>query len=84
MTPERMAKLETRNSPNRHRLARPPSKISRILSQLRRAAMSIMANIAEGFGRFSYRENIQFCRRARGSAFEVHDHLTLALDAGRR
>ena len=53
-----------------------------LTSQLRRAAMSITANIAEGFGRFSYRENIQFCRQARGSVFEVRDHLTSALDAG--
>lgn len=50
-------------------------------SQLRRAAISITANIAEGFGRYSYQENLQFCRQARGSAFEVRDHLTTALDA---
>ncbi len=49
-------------------------------SQLRRAAISITANIAEGFGRYSYEENIQFCRLARGSAFEVRDHLTTAID----
>jgi len=49
-------------------------------SQLRRAAISITANIAEGFGRYSYQENIQFCRQARGSAFEVRDHLTTAFD----
>ncbi|HEX4002613.1 MAG TPA: four helix bundle protein [Candidatus Acidoferrales bacterium] len=53
-----------------------------LTNQLWRAAMSITANIAEGFGRFSYRENIQFCRQARGSVFEVRDHLTSALDAG--
>lgn len=53
-----------------------------LTSQLRRAAVSITANIAEGFGRYSYRENVQFCRQARGSAFEVRDHLTSALDAG--
>ena len=34
-------------------------------TQMRRAAQSIGANIAEGFGRYSYRENIQFCRQAR-------------------
>jgi len=53
-----------------------------LTSQLRRATVSITANIAEGFGRYSYRENIQFCRQARGSAYEVRDHLTSALDAG--
>jgi four helix bundle protein len=52
-----------------------------LVAQLRRAAMSVTANLAEGFGRFSYQENIQFCRQARGSAFEVRDHLTTALDA---
>jgi len=49
-------------------------------SQLCRAAISITANIAEGFGRYSYQENVQFCRQARGSAFEVRDHLTTAFD----
>jgi four helix bundle protein len=51
-------------------------------SQIRRAALSVTANIAEGFGRFSFQENIQFCRQARGSAFEVRDHLIAALDGG--
>ena len=50
-------------------------------SQIRRAAQSIGANIAEGFGRYSYQENIQFCRQARGSAYEVRDHLVTAGDA---
>jgi four helix bundle protein len=49
--------------------------------QLRRAVQSIGANIAEGFGRYSYQENIQFCRQARGSAYEVRDHPVTALDA---
>jgi four helix bundle protein len=53
-------------------------------TQIRRAAQSIGANIAEGFGRYSYRENIQFCRQARGSCFELRDHLVTALDAGFR
>ena len=53
-----------------------------LTSQLKRAAVSITANIAEGFGRFSYQENIQFCRQSRGSVYEVRDHLTTALDAG--
>ncbi len=50
--------------------------------QLRRAAVSVTANIAEGYGRYSYQENMQFCRHSRGSAYEVRDHLIAALDAG--
>ncbi|MCX6150937.1 MAG: four helix bundle protein [Ignavibacteriales bacterium] len=48
--------------------------------QLRRAGVSITANIAEGFGRYHYQENIQFCRHSRGSLYETHDHLTTCLD----
>jgi four helix bundle protein len=51
-----------------------------LTQQLRRAAISITANIAEGFGRYSYQENVQFCRLARGSAYEVRDHLFTAYD----
>ena len=51
-----------------------------LCSQLNRAARSITANIAEGYGRFHYQENIQFCRQARGSAYEVLDHLIAACD----
>ncbi len=53
-----------------------------LVSQVRRAAVSVTANIAEGFGRYSYQENIQFCRQARGSVFEVKDHLIAAKDGG--
>lgn len=60
-----------------------PSEEKHVLTaQLRRAAISVTANVAEGFGRYSYKENIQFCRHARGSIHEVRDHLTTALDAG--
>lgn len=60
-----------------------PSREQYVLaSQLSRAAISVTANIAEGFGRYSFRENVQFCRQARGSAYEVRDHLTTALDGG--
>ena len=51
-----------------------------LATQIRRAACSVTANIAEGFGRFSYQENVQFCRQARGSLFELRDHLTTCVD----
>lgn len=50
--------------------------------QLRRAAASVMANIAEGFGRGGNKEFIQFLGHARGSSTEVKSHLYVALDAG--
>ncbi len=53
-----------------------------LASQMRRAAVSVTANLAEGYGRFSYQENMQFCRQSRGSVFELRDHLTTALDVG--
>jgi four helix bundle protein len=51
-------------------------------SQIKRAASSVTANLAEGYGRYSYQENVQFCRQSRGSLYELRDHLTTALDAG--
>ena len=51
-------------------------------SQNKRAASSVTANLAEGYGRYSYQENVQFCRQSRGSLYELRDHLTTALDAG--
>jgi four helix bundle protein len=50
--------------------------------QIKRAASSVTANLAEGYGRYSYQENVQFCRQSRGSLYELRDHLTTALDAG--
>ena len=52
----------------------------RLGDQIIRAARSVTANLAEGYGRYHYQEGIQFCRQARGSLFELVDHLTVALD----
>jgi four helix bundle protein len=51
-----------------------------LASQIRRAAISCTANIAEGYGRFHYQENIQFCRISRGSMYEIQDHLITCID----
>src|SRR5208337_3395307 len=60
----------------------PDSEKFGLASQIRRAAVSVTANIAEGFGRFGYQENAQFCRQARGSLYELRDHITTCLDEG--
>lgn len=51
-----------------------------LVSQMRRASRSVTHNIAEGYGRFHYQENIQFCRIARGSLHELLDQFITALD----
>ncbi len=53
-----------------------------LAGQLRRADYSVTASIAEGFGRYSYQESQQFCRQARGSLYELGDHLTTCVDEG--
>jgi len=50
-------------------------------SQLCWAATSVTANLAEGYGRYGYQENVHFCRQARGAIYELRDHLTACLDA---
>jgi len=49
-------------------------------NQVQRASVSIMANIAEGFGRRSDKEFANFLNMAHGSASEVQSHLYVALD----
>ena len=50
--------------------------------QMRRAAVSIMSNIAEGFERGRMSEFHQFLSVAKGSCAELRSQLYLALDAG--
>lgn len=51
-----------------------------LISQMRRSASSVTANIAEGFGRFHYKEKMKFYQQSRGSAVELQDHLFLSQD----
>ena len=48
--------------------------------QLRRSSNSIPANIAEGYGRFYYQDNIRFCYNARGSLEETLSHLVMCYE----
>jgi len=50
--------------------------------QIRRASVSIMSNIAEGFGRGGNREFIQFLSMAKGSVSQVQAQIYVAVDAG--
>lgn len=58
----------------------PKEEQYRLSDQLIRASRSVTAQIAEGFGRYHHQENIKFCRIARGSLSEIHDHLNVAID----
>ncbi len=49
-------------------------------SQIRRAAVSLTNNIAEGHGRFHYLEQIKFCLNSRGSLEELIDDLNICED----
>lgn len=51
-----------------------------LVDQIIRSARSIMANIAEGYGRFTYKDYKSFLIMARGSLAETQNHLYIALD----
>jgi len=58
----------------------PPDEKYRLVDQMVRASRSATACIAEGYGRYHYQENIQFCRQARGSLYELIDHVSIATE----
>jgi four helix bundle protein len=51
-----------------------------LVSQTRRASLSLTNNIAEGHGRYHYQENIQFLRQSRGSLEELIDDINVCID----
>lgn len=53
-----------------------------LVSQMSRAVVSITSNIAEGFGRSSYKEKIQFYYIALGSLIELQNQLLISKDVG--
>ncbi len=58
----------------------PRDEMYSLVDQMHRAAVSITSNIAEGFGRQSYKEKIQFYYLAQGSLTELKNQLIIALD----
>ncbi len=58
----------------------PRSEQYGLTSQIRRAAISVSANIAEGFGRFHFKDKIKFYLQARGSLLEVQNYIFIAQD----
>jgi four helix bundle protein len=56
----------------------PRDEMYGLTSQLRRAAVSVPSNIAEGKGRSSDKELLQFLSRARGSVYELQTQLEVA------
>lgn len=60
----------------------PQSEKFGLVDQLRRAAVSVPSNIAEGYGRNSSKERSQFISVARGSGAEVEAQLTVAKELG--
>ena len=56
----------------------PREEICGLTSQTRRAAVSVVSNIAEGKGRSSDRELVQFLCHSRGSLFEIETQVALA------
>jgi four helix bundle protein len=64
----------TRRFPNEERYG--------LTSQMRRCAVSVPSNIAEGKGRYSNKELIQFLYRARGSLLELETQLVISTRVG--
>ena len=65
-----------------YRVARKLPEIEKfgLASQIRRAALSLTNNIAEGDGRFHFLEQIKFMLQARGSLEELLDDLNVCID----
>jgi four helix bundle protein len=60
----------------------PKEETYSLIDQMRRAVASVTANIAEGFGRQTYKEKVQFYYLAQGSLIELKNFILIAKDVG--
>ncbi len=60
----------------------PKEEFFGIVSQMRRAAVSIPSNIAEGYGRLYGKETVKFLSNARGSASELETQIIISRNLG--
>lgn len=58
----------------------PADEKYRLTDQVIRSSRRVTACIAEGHGRYHYKENVQYCRISRGSLSETLEHLITAFD----
>lgn len=60
----------------------PKDEVFALTNQMRRSAVSVASNIAEGYGRKSTASNVHFVKIARGSLYELETQLLIALRIG--
>ncbi|HBE72774.1 MAG TPA: four helix bundle protein [candidate division Zixibacteria bacterium] len=60
----------------------PKEELYNLVSQCRRSVVSICGNIAEGHGRYTFKERIQFSTYARGSLFETKSYMIISKRRG--
>jgi four helix bundle protein len=60
----------------------PEEERYRLKQQMKRAGLSVTNCIAEGYGRYTYKDRIHFCRESRGSLLELVDDMTECEDEG--
>lgn len=60
----------------------PKSELFGLVSQMRRCAVSVTSNIAEGFSRITKKEKVRFYSISQGSVTELQSQLLIARDIG--
>src|SRR4030042_6081216 len=60
----------------------PPMEDYNLKGQMRRAKLSVTNNIAEGYGRYHFQENMKYCRQSRGTICELIDDFNECSDNG--